>query len=155
MGLMRKKMQLIKLILVVICSFILSGCAGASDYHIDLPGNYSLISTSDYQVTINEKNEIEGSWKSSPVIPAKIVEMAYDENYVLVKQLGLKRRNPNDSSDTYEIPDETKINYWILDTALGIARGPVSENEFYEKKIEFSISDEIQLKSVSSYKDKE
>ena len=154
MGIMRKKMQLIKLILVVICCFILSGCAGASDYHIDLPGNYSLIRSSAHQVTINEKDEIEGTWKSA-IIPPKIVKVAFNENYVLVKQLGLKRRNPNDSSDTYEIPDETKINYWILDTALGIPHGPFSENEFYEKKIEFSISDEIQLKSVSSYKDKE
>ncbi|MDD7793088.1 DUF3997 domain-containing protein [Clostridium sp. 'White wine YQ'] len=143
-------MKLSKVLLAFLLSLTLYGCAGAGDYDIDLPGGYSLIRSSAHNVTINKRIN-ETSWESD-IIPAKVVEIASDEKYILAKQIGLKRRNPDNINDTYEIPDESKVSYWILEIENGKVYGPLIEKEFNEKKKELSISTNIVLKSVSTYK---
>jgi hypothetical protein len=114
-------------------STILYGCLpNPGDYDIDLPNNYSLVRSSAHIVTINKQID-EGVWNSS-IIPEKVTELSCNDEYVLAKQVDLKFRNPNDPNDTYKIPDESKVNYWILDVNKDIAYGPFNETEFYEKK---------------------
>lgn len=137
-------------IVIVLVGLTLFGCAGAGDYDIELSGGYSLIRSSAHQVTIN-KRQSETSWESA-VIPTKIVEIAWDDKYILAKQVGLKRRNPKDSKDTYEIPDESKVSYWILEVKDGNIYGPLTDKDFDEKKKELNISKEMSLKEVSHYK---
>lgn len=128
---------------------LLYGCAGAGDYVVSLPGGYSLLRGSAHMITIN-KNIDENIW-SEAVIPAKITKLAWNEKYILAKQLGLKRQYPNDPNNTYEIPDESKVSYWILEVVEGKIYGPLTEDEFIKEKKELSIPDNIILKKVSSY----
>ena len=145
-----KKLSIFLLILMFMFTLTLYGCAGASDYDINLSGGYSLVRSSAHNVTINKRIN-DSSWES-PIIPAKIVQIAWDDKYILAKQLGLKRRNPNNSDDTYEIPDESKVNYWILEVESAKVYGPLTDKEFTEKKKELYISNNVVLKDISSYK---
>lgn len=140
-----------KLLITLIISSILlsSGCAGLGDYDITLPDGYSVIRTSAHMIKIC-KQEDEESW-GEVLIPAKVVEVAWNDKYILAKQLGLKRNTDNPNS-SYEIPDGTQVYYWILEMTTQKKFGPFSEKEFIEKKRELKISDNVILKSVDSYK---
>ena len=118
-------------------------------YDIKLPNGYSLISSSAHNLTLNKQID-ENNWGEA-IIPAEIVEIAWDDNYILTKQLGLKRRNPNNIDDTYEIQDESKVSYWILEIESGTVYGPLKDNEFAEKKKELSISTDTVLKNLYDY----
>ncbi|MGL5085527.1 MAG: DUF3997 domain-containing protein [Clostridium sp.] len=137
--------------ILIMLTTMLYGCVPErGDYDITLPNDYSLIRNSAHMITINKQID-ESSWNLE-IIPAKVVELAFNDNYVLAKQVGLKLRDPNNEDDTYQIPDESKISFWILDTANNQAYGPFTENELNEKKKELSISEDLKLKKVSSYK---
>ena len=57
------------------------------------------------------------------------------------------KRRPN-SSNGYQIPDKQSVHYWILEYETGETTGPLNEEEFIEKRIEFQIADDVILKDV-------
>lgn len=131
-------------LLIVILSLTLYGCAGLADFEIDLSGGYQLVrSSADYVYVYSG---------SSTVIPKKVIEIAWDDDYILAKQLGLKRKYPDNPNNTTEIPDESKVNYWIIDINKSKVYGPLTDKDFTEKKKELSISGKLVLKKVSYYK---
>lgn len=142
--------SILKCLLIISLSMILYGCAGAGDFDIDLSGGYSLIRSSAHMVTIN-KRESEAIWGEA-IIPAKVIELAWNDNYILAKREGLKLRNPDNPDDRYEIPDESKIDYWILDVENGEVYGKLNEQDFIKKKNELGVPNSLILKDVDSYK---
>lgn len=137
--------QLFHLLLVGSLSlFLLTGCPGLSDYDIDLPGGYSVIRTSAHQVQIALEVR-EGSW-DAPVIPTKVTEVAWDDHYIMAKQLDLKEDET--SHNGYQIPDETKVSFWILEVATGEVTGPLDEESYIKKKAELGISTEVVLQEI-------
>lgn len=132
------------LILVVTLLFILTSCSGTADYSIDLPGDYSVVRTSAHQVNISPKED-ENIW-GSDVIPPKVVEVAWDGNYILAKQYGLI--DDPDSSDGYQIPDIDDVHFWIFNYKLGEVYGPLDEENFSRKKNELGISKNVILKEI-------
>lgn len=76
-------------------------------------------------ITINMKKG-ENIWDGA-VVPAKITKLAWNEKYILAKQLGLKRKYPDNVNNTYEIPDESKVSYWILEVGNVKIYGPLTE----------------------------
>ena len=127
---------------------MLTGCAGLADYSIDLPGNYSVVRTSSHQVTLAPK--ISDTHWGTDVIPTKITEVTCDDNYILLKQLGLMN-DPN-SSNGYQIPNNDDEHYWILEFKSGKVFGPLDEDNFVEKKNELGISENVILKKIEDLK---
>ena len=125
---------------------ILSGCGGSSgaNFDLDLPGNYSIVSTSAQKVFISPK--IGDNHWGPEVIPVKIIEVAWDDNYILAKQLGLV--NDPDRNDGSQIPDNKDVNFWILEIGSGKVFGPLDELNFIEKKTELGVSKSVILKKI-------
>ncbi len=48
-------------------------------------------------------------------------------------------------------PDESKIDYWILDVKNGDVYGNLNEQDFIKKKDELIVPNSLVLKKVSSY----
>ncbi|MGW6379949.1 DUF3997 domain-containing protein [Peribacillus butanolivorans] len=134
--------------IAIISLLLFSGCAGLSDYDVDLPGKYSIVRTSAHNVFIAPK-EGEGRW-GSPIIPTEVTEIAWDENYIMAKQVELKE-DP-ESENGYEIPDEESYHFWIVEIETGKATGPLDEQSFMEKRSELKIADDIILKDVYDIK---
>ncbi|WP_157805836.1 DUF3997 domain-containing protein [Bacillus sp. mrc49] len=135
----------LKYIFIFLCFYCsLAGCSGLSDYEVDLPGSYSIVSTSEHQVTISPKIS-EGSWDSAAV-PVKVVEVGWDKNFILAKQVVLLD-DPENTNNT-EIPATENYHYWIIDIKTGVVTGPLDEQNFVDKKSELSISKDIKLKNV-------
>ena len=139
------RMRLFICLFVFVLSLgIISGCAGLADYEADLPGGYSIVRTSAHSVFIAPKTG-EGNWGSN-VNPTKVTEVLWDEKYILAKQLGLK--DDPKSSNGYQIPEKQSVHYWILEYETGETTGPLNEEGFIEKRIEFQIADDVILKDV-------
>lgn len=145
---MFSKRRFYYLVLTVYSSLLLTGCAGLADYSLDLPESYSIVRTSAHQVTIARKTS-ESSW-GSDVIPAKITEAAWDHHYILAKQLGLM--DDPSSSNSYQIPNNEDIHFWIVEIKSGKVFGPLDEENFAEKKKELGISKSVKLKEIEDLK---
>lgn len=139
--------EIIRFALLAALLIMVQGCAGLGDYDVELPGGYSVVRTSGHQVTISPK-ESSSSW-GSPVVPAKVVQVAWDETYIVAKQLGLTQ-DPNRTT-SYEIPDETKVYYWILNIKTKEIHGPLGQEDYEHKKTELHIPDTVMLKDLSDY----
>ncbi|WP_282942172.1 DUF3997 domain-containing protein [Paenibacillus sp. RC67] len=122
-----------------------SGCAGLGDYDISLPGGYSVVRTSAHQVTISRQVS-EGVW-GERVVPAKVVQIAWDERYILAKQVGLMN-DPMRTNSSYQIPDESVVGYWIIDIQTDETRGPMTEEDFAARRKQDGISDSLILKTI-------
>ena len=134
--------------MVFLSLIMLTGCAGLADYSLDLPGNYSIVRTSAHQVTVAPK--ISDSHWGSDVIPTKVTGVAWDDNYILAKQLDLV--NDPKSSNGYQIPNNDDVHFWILEIKSGKIFGPLDEVAFLEKKNEFGISKSVTLKEIGDLK---
>lgn len=126
-------------------AFLINVSPGKADYEYEVGnGSYVLIRSSAHYITISPKDattsEIEG-------IPEKVVEIAWDSRYVIAKQFGMKLESVN---STYKIPDETIVNYWILDTENKVRFGPYKYEEFVVKLGEFDIMD-LELRPVREF----
>jgi hypothetical protein len=135
-------------ILIVWCI----GCGGfgpgLSDFDYPLAGNYQLNRTSSHEITITPK---DGWTDETPIIRAKVVEVAWNDRFILAKRQGLKFRG-SFPGDKYELPDPDKFDFWILDTQGPKLFGPFDESEFANKRNEMKISESLILKDVYSYR---
>ena len=119
------------------------------DFNFPVAGDYELCRTSGHQISVTPS----GGWSDdTPIIPVKVVEIAWDDTFVLAKQQHLIRRSPSNPTDTYEEPDPGKFSYWILDTSLPKSFGPLTLEAFNETRAQLEISDELTLRDVYDFK---
>jgi len=134
--------------LIAGCDFQTLG-PGLSDFDYPVAGSYELWRTSAHQISVIPSS---GWTKDMPMIPAKVVEVAWDDRFVLGKQQHLKRRSPDNPNDTYEEPGPGKYSYWILDTSVPTSYGPFALDKFDHTRQELGISDELTLRDVYEFK---
>ncbi|MDM5154994.1 DUF3997 domain-containing protein [Bacillus sp. DX1.1] len=146
-GVLLMKHRLMFFKMSVISLLLLTGCAGVSDYDVDLPGDYSIVRSSAHNVTIAPK-EGSGGWGSA-VIPTKVTEVAWDKNYIIAKQVDLKQDPKNKN---YHIPNKQNYHYWILDIKTGKVTGPLDDESLKEKRTEFKISNDVFLNEIEKIK---
>jgi len=121
---------------------------GPADYAYDLPGGYWLVRSSGHEISITPKEGYDPR-NPPPIIPAKVVEVAFDDRYILAKRYELKP-DPR-STNGYEIPDETKESYYILDTSVPKMYMCYNLDEFNEKRKTLKVPETLKLKDVASY----
>lgn len=126
------------------CVILLTGCAGVSDFDVDLPGDYSIIRTSPDIVFISPK--LEDGLFGETMIEEKVVEVAWNNRYILAKQIGFMSNPENHLYMEVLNPNDT--SYWILDYTTDELAGPFTESEFTDKRSELGISEDIELKAV-------
>jgi hypothetical protein len=123
--------------------------AGHRDFSAHLAGDYWLYRTSAYQVMIAPEAGVD---PSTPVVPTMVVECATDGRHILAKRHGMKRRSPNDPSDTYEEEDSSIEDFWILDSQQPKVYGPLTEQGFNELRASLSITDTTKLRDIDDYR---
>ena len=132
---------------------VLANCGfgpGMQDYSYDVGTGYKLVRSSSHTIQIIPigGNDLTNP---KPEISPKVVEIAWDERYILAKQVGLKRAYPWNPNNSYQVPDNSIVLYFILDTAELELYGGYDFNSFSEKRNELGISADIVLKAVKQY----
>jgi hypothetical protein len=117
-------------------------------YTIKLPGDYAVIAGSPNEIDIRPTNKTLDS--QTPYIPEKVVEVAFDDRYVLAKRFQvIVDKKDREYEKTV---NENKPSYYILDTLIPVVYGPYNLEQFNNKKRNLKISDKLSLKSVNEYK---
>lgn len=111
-------------------SFGLMYGPGVQDFSKSLTGAYNLYRNSAHEVFIAPDN---GWSDEDAIIPAKVIKVNAYEEFIIAERQGLKRRRPNDSLDTYEIPDKNIKDYWILNTEKNYVLKNLKSNDFKRK----------------------
>jgi hypothetical protein len=145
-------------IIFMIIAILLTGCSdlmlgpGLSEYEYDVGDKYKLITTSAHQVVVIPKDQTLNS--NLPRIEAKVTKIAWDEKFIIVEQLGFKRKYPDKPNNTYMEPDESKVSYWILNVEESKIFGPFSKDEFVKQREGLKVSLKLELKDTKYYKKK-
>ena len=120
-----------------------------ADYSYEITGNYELWRTSAHQVTVIPN---DGWQDESEIIPAKVVKIAWDEQFIITEQQLLEQTSSNNLTDTYGEPSND-FAYWILDTTLRKVYGPFDNKEELKMEMEkLNIPTTLKLKDVESYR---
>lgn len=121
---------------------------GVQDFTKDLTGAYNLYRNSAHEVFIAPSN----GWNDEiAIIPSKVIKVNIYKEFIIAERQGLKRRNPNDSLDGYEIPDEKVKDYWILNTDKNYVLKNLKLNDFKKKMESLTIPKEIKLVDIYDY----
>ena len=120
---------------------------GMQDFHAELCGDYLIWRSSANHIIISRRNCVES-------IPTKVVEVGHDSRFIIAKRNELERRSPNNPDDTYMQPTPDIFDYWILDTSIPKVYGPLTQEEFAQKRQELDIPDNVELKDVYEYRKK-
>ncbi len=121
---------------------------GMQDYSTDLTGGYAIQRTSAHYITITPT---DGYNSEIVIIPSKVLRVNIYKHFIIAERQGLKRRSPNDSLDTYEIPDESVKDYWILNTSKNYVLGNLKFATFQKKLDSLNIPNNIELINVYEY----
>jgi len=152
-------MKKIIILIVLLSTLAMSGCGtvidtimtcmmpAPKDYSYKIGTGYQLVRSSVHSISVSS---IENGNKTH--IDAKVVEVAWDDRYVLAKQVGLKFQQPDNPNNTYKIPDENQVAYYILDTIDDVLYGGYSFEEFIREREALGVPDALVLKDVESYK---
>ena len=139
---MKSSQNLATLVLFV----LLCGCSREpllGDFERPLTGGFRLRRESSDVVEVYHDPSTENLR-----VPGKVVEIAWNERVILVKQQHLKDRGKF-QGDTVPIPVPGKFKVWIIDLAQTNRIGPLPEAEFQSKVNELE-QEQLKLKNVST-----
>ena len=112
------------------------GCAGASDYEIELINGFKVRRTSGEKVHIAS------------------VEYSYDELLIPILEdydKGEYVTQVGHDNDRYIIAKTNLNNYYLLDTKEIIVQGPLTKAKFVEARENVEIPNNITLKDLDEY----
>lgn len=121
---------------------------GSQDFSKKIIGNYSLHRTSANEIFITPN---DGYNQEIPIVPSKVLKINNYNEYILAERQALKRRSPNNITDTYQVPDEKIKDYWILNTQKNYVLKNLSYEMFQKKLDSLNIPKKIKLVDVYNY----
>src|SRR6185312_2404831 len=92
----------------------------------EVSGGYQVFRSSSHNICVIPKLD-----SSSQIIPSEVVEIAWDNSFILAKQ-----------------QDSSRFNYWILDLKGPTLLGPFADEDFRTKRAELGIFQRAVLRSV-------
>ena len=100
-----------------------------SDYGRALDSGYYVEQTSAHQTVIFNLTIGNGVEGEPMTIPADVIEIAWNNFFILAKQQELKPRG-DFPGDNLPVPDPNKFKYWIIDMVRTNRLGPMTEESF-------------------------
>jgi hypothetical protein len=110
-----------------------------------LPGGYELYRSSTHQIEIIPKEGWDPN-NPPPMVPAKVVEVAFDDRFILAKRYRLK---PDPKIRNYEIPDKTTAEYYILDALISKIYVCSNLDEFNKRRETLKVPATLKLKDIT------
>lgn len=121
---------------------------GIQDFTKGLTGHYNLYRNSSHTIFIAP----EDGWSDEDaIIPSKVIKVNTYDEFIVAERQGLKKRNPKDSLDGYEIPDTNVVDYWILNTDRNYVLKNLNKYDFKKKLDSLKIPRNIKLPDVYEY----
>ena len=119
------------LTLLIVSSFILSGCAGLADYTISLDNGYRIDRLSAHQIQIygdEAVNDGDDNTFNHLYVPSEVTAVWWDDQYIIAKQLCL-RADERGYEEPIQNPTEDDYSYWIIEIDKNEVKGPLTLKE--------------------------
>ena len=119
------------LTLLIVSSFILSGCAGLADYTISLDNGYRIDRLSAHQIQIygdEAINDGDDTTFNHLYVPSEVTAVWWDDQYIIAKQLCL-RADERGYEEPIQNPTEDDYSYWIIEIDKNEVKGPLTLKE--------------------------
>ena len=120
---------------------------GPADYTYNLPGGYEITRNSAGEIGISPK---KGASSANPYIPAQVVEVAFDNRFILAKRYELMNNPKHGSSN--RVADKTREIYYILDTSTYNIYECSNNETFIQMRVDMGISRDLVLRKVSPFR---
>jgi hypothetical protein len=123
-------MNLLNILVIIGSLALLNGCSKdplVQDFDVPLVQGYHLISTDVDDVEVAMLHP-----RFSSCIPAKVVEVGWNTNFIVAKQQELRNRG-DFPGDTLPVPVAGKFSFWIIDLRGTNCFGPMTEADYYSK----------------------
>lgn len=121
---------------------------GSLDFRAKLAGPYFLHRMSSQEVLI-----APDTWDGSiPIIPTLVVACGTDRRFIVAKRQGLKRKIDNGPQSLSVEPDPNTVDYWILDTAAPKVFGPLTLEQFNDKRTALGVPSSLALKDINTFR---
>lgn len=117
--------------LLMVCCFMLSGCAGLADYTIPLDNGYRIDRLSAHQIQIygdEAVNDGDDTVFNHLYVPTKVTAVWWDEHYIIAKQLHL-RPDGRGYEEPPKKPTDDDYSYWIIEMEKNEVKGPLTLKE--------------------------
>ena len=121
---------------------------GVSDFSAELSNDYFIHHTSAHQIVVAPISFND----ETPIIPTRVIEVGYDQNFIVAKQQLLERLNPDTPNDGLLAPIPDAFQYWILDFQAEKFHGPLTLEDYRSKRTTLGVPETIQLSSVYDYR---
>jgi len=137
-----------KLLGAICLGALLGGCTKdplIGDYEVPLISKYRLIRTS--------ADDVEVVFITTEVrrcVPAKVVGIAWNTNFIIAKQQKLKQRG-DFPGDTLPVAAPGQFAYWIIDARTTNCLGPLTETDYLTKVRSIGL-EQLQIQDVSKMK---
>jgi len=130
------KLKLAITILSLYCIFMV-GKGGESEFIILLTRGYRLSKTSNDNIIVTPWTYYE----DTPIIPSKVVEIAWNDNFVIAKRQKMRLWN-RFSGDKIQIPIPDSYDYWIFNFTekQPLLLGPLNIEDFKNKQKKLGIT---------------
>lgn len=135
---LKRKLKIIYILALM--TIVFTSCSGKPYYEKDsfkINDKFMIMKASLHVIVLTDINQ-------KILIPEKVSEIGFDSKYILIKQMGMKREN------SYMIPDESQIYYWIINIPENKIHGPLDLSEYNELLKKENIPN-MQLKDVKEY----
>lgn len=153
--------KLISYLLIILLGLSLHGCAEllpastGGDFYMKLSGNYELEGTSPDNIFI-KNNTVEVNGRR---VDSKVIEIVWNDKYILAKRIPFTQEisgqfnNIKETDEYLNTFKEEDMEYWIIEVESDKIYGALNKEDFINKKNELSIPNDMELKSVESYRE--
>ncbi|MCR8845058.1 DUF3997 domain-containing protein [Paenibacillus sp. SC116] len=86
----------------------------------------------------------------SPVIGTKVVQVGWNEDYIVAKQVGLKP-DPHATNAHRMILDDSRTNFYILDLKNKKKYGPLNDTRYVEQRNKMKVPNEVVLRNLDEF----
>src|SRR5205807_1486644 len=138
------KRRLLVVMLALWAAVILS--CGLQDYDYEMCGGYCVVRLSADDIVVAPKLG-PSTWATGDptAIPAKVVEVAWDDRFVIAKRQHLER--PAAAHTDRPVPGA--YDFWVIDTRDKVRYGPLTAADFKIKRTELGVSPDLALRKVT------
>ena len=121
---------------------------GLADYDYQLTTSCRLSRSSAHEIVV-----ICDDGKSATSTDAEIYKVGWNDKFLIAATHPVsKRAYPDNPNNTYMVPDESVIYWWIIDLKSNRNFGPLSESEFERQEAKLSVAPAIPLLSIDQAK---
>ena len=126
--------KIVLLLATMMICFVLTACAGLSDWDYELPNGYCVRHVNTENIALIKE---DGRY----VIKRYVLEFCYSDSYIGIKRLPISDQTPYEEVLHIEEMDTSNPDYYLVDTVNDSVMGPYTADKYVQQIQALKIED--------------